>query len=155
MRASTLRGGYAKRLVEKPDVSSSQRMIPAPTRVGGGARLQSAQGVSRASFRARRDGSRCCARRDRRPPEKSSPANLTSAGLDESRVVEQALRHRDARPGPPAVPSAGRGTRGQRLSGGHGEAVADLPIPGDVESEQGDVSTDYRSGDRGDEREEP
>jgi hypothetical protein len=52
-------------------LSSDQRMIQAPTQVGGSARLQSAQGDSRASFLARRDGSRCCLSRG--PISRSRP----------------------------------------------------------------------------------
>src|SRR5437773_3431070 len=84
MPASTLRRGYAKRLVEKPDSSSNQRMIPAPTQVGGGARLQSAQGVSRVSFLARREGRGAAPRRDPTPTgkvkscEPERPQDLTN-----------------------------------------------------------------------------
>ena len=92
------------------------------------------------------------------PLETSSPANLKNAGLDEAILGGAGVASSDARPGPARCvwSSTGRGARLRRLFGvGFDETITNLPIPWDVEGEEGQVCTDGRSEDRGDESKEP
>src|SRR5436190_5893915 len=99
----------------------------------------------------------------RRPPASSVECmgtrqvlrTRTSAGLDEPTVVEQASAHGDARSHPRAAPSTRRRPGLQRLFGVRREAVTDLPIPCDVESEQRQISTDRSADDHSHKSKEP
>src|SRR5439155_1040023 len=66
--------------------------------------------------------------------EPERPQDLTNR-----ECAEPAFHQREARPArrPVCVASTGRGARLQRLFGVRGEAITNLPIPGDIESEQG------------------
>src|SRR5213595_4136530 len=150
MRAARLECCLARDMLVPPsfdNTSDATSASPRGRRSQVGSELVPAD--DSASYSGRRRAARPRAERTAnvKSCEPERPQDLTNR---ESRS-RRAAQRRSAR----LPPSAGRGTRLQRLSRVCGEAITNLPIPGDIESEQGQVSTDRRSDDRGDERKEP